>query len=154
MVRHIFPDKPYASLEDLDIRRFAQSDPRGFLAGFPEGAVFDEIQRVPDLLSYIQGIVDSKQTKGMFVLTGSQSFALMSGISQSLAGRTAIAELYPLTLGEISAARELGDPWESIHTGFYPRVIADRLDPAEAYSSYLRTYVERSPYPIGGPRQA
>ncbi|MFZ4614889.1 MAG: ATP-binding protein [Rectinemataceae bacterium] len=143
LVRHIFPDKPYASLEDLDIRRFAQSDPRGFLAGFPEGAVFDEIQRVPDLLSYIQGIVDSKQTKGMFVLTGSQSFALMSGISQSLAGRTAIAELYPLTLGEISTARELGDPWESIHTGFYPRVIADRLDPAEAYSSYLRTYVER-----------
>lgn len=143
LVRHLFPQKPYVSLEDLDTRGFARSDPRGFLASFPDGAVLDEIQRVPDLLSYIQGIVDGRGEKGIFVLTGSQSFALMSGISQSLAGRSAIAELYPLSLGELAAAGELGDPWGRVHAGFYPRIVADRLDPSEAYNSYLRTYVER-----------
>jgi uncharacterized protein len=143
LVRHLFAEKPYVSLENLDTRAFARSDPRGFLASYPEGAVLDEIQRVPQLLSYIQGIVDERPEKGRFVLTGSQNFDLVSGIAQSLAGRTALADLFPLSLSELALFQPLDDAWTRIHTGFYPRVIVDRLDPTEAYASYLRTYVER-----------
>jgi predicted AAA+ superfamily ATPase len=91
LVRHTFPEKPYVNLEALDIRELATSDPRSFLEQYPDGAILDEIQRVPSLLSYIQTIVDESDKKGMFILTGSHQLELHTAVSQSLAGRTAFA---------------------------------------------------------------
>jgi predicted AAA+ superfamily ATPase len=107
LVRAAFPDKPYVSMEDPDVRQYATEDARGFLAGYPDGAVFDEAQRVPDLLSYLQGMVDADRRGGRFILTGSQNFALSHAISQSLAGRAGIAQLLPLSAVELDAAHLL-----------------------------------------------
>ena len=93
LAKTVFPDKPYVSLEDPDIRQFAQSDPRGFLAQFPNGVILDEIQRTPELPSYLQTLVDQNPKAGRYVLTGSQQFELMTQVSQSLAGRTAILQI-------------------------------------------------------------
>lgn len=95
LCKAVFSGKPYVSLEDIDTRSFAKNDPRGFLAELPEGGVIDEIQHAPDLVSYIQTIVDSEQRPGMFVLTGSRQFEMMESVAQSLAGRTAVARLLP-----------------------------------------------------------
>ena len=89
LVRSVFPDKPYANLESPDVRAFAHEDPRGFLGQYPDGAILDEFQRAPDLLSYLQGIVDVDDTCGRFILSGSQHFLMMRDVSQSLAGRPA-----------------------------------------------------------------
>ena len=102
LVKSSFPTKAYVSLEDPDHRLAAQSDPRGFLDKFPDGAILDEIQRVPILLSYIQTIVDTHQRKGMFILTGSHQLELQQAVSQSLAGRTALISLLPMRLTELS----------------------------------------------------
>ena len=99
--RNSFPEKPYVNLESPDIRSYAEKDPRGFLGQYQNGAILDEIQKVPDLLSYIQVITDEKQQKGMFILTGSENLLLSNKISQSLAGRTAILNLWPLSMGEV-----------------------------------------------------
>jgi uncharacterized protein len=104
LAKLIFADKPYRSLEDPDIRQAAQDDPRGFLARFPDGAVLDEVQRCPEILSYLQTIVDADGRMGLFILTGSQQFGLLSGITQSLAGRTAFVELLPLSIAELAGA--------------------------------------------------
>jgi predicted AAA+ superfamily ATPase len=104
LAKLIFADKPYRSLEDPDIRKAAQDDPRGFLARFPDGAVLDEVQRCPEILSYLQTIVDADGRMGLFILTGSQQFGLLSGITQSLAGRTAFVELLPLSIAELAGA--------------------------------------------------
>jgi len=101
LVRSAFPDKPYINLELMDNREFAQSDPRGFLRRIPEGAILDEIQRAPALVSYIQGVVDEKKKNGMFILTGSQQFEVSVSISQSLAGRTALLKLLPFSISEV-----------------------------------------------------
>jgi predicted AAA+ superfamily ATPase len=101
----IFPEKPYFSLEDPDIRQLAQDDPRGFLSQMPEGAVLDEIQRAPEILSYLQTYVDKSGRMGLFLLTGSQHFSLMSGIKQSLAGRTAFIELLPFSVSELDQGK-------------------------------------------------
>ena len=101
LCRKAFPTKPYANLEAPDVRRFAMDDPRGFLASFPEGGILDEIQRVPDLISYIQPLVDERNIPDQFILTGSQQFEIMNTISQSLAGRTALLKLLPLTISEL-----------------------------------------------------
>src|SRR5438067_1139059 len=101
LIKKIFPSKSYISLEDPDERNFAEVDPRGFLGRFPEGAIFDEIQRAPELLSYIQGIVDSRDQKGIFILTGSHQLELHESISQPLAGRTAILKLMPFDVEEL-----------------------------------------------------
>ena len=101
LVKNLFSNKPYVSLENIDERRLAESDPRGFLARYPQGAIFDEIQRLPELLSYIQGIVDEKNLKGMFILTGSHQLKLQESINQSLAGRTAMLKLLPFTIPEL-----------------------------------------------------
>jgi predicted AAA+ superfamily ATPase len=90
LVQNLFPEKPYVNLEELDIRALAESDPRSFLEKYPDGAIFDEIQRVPTLLSYIQPLVDKKNINGLFILTGSHQLELHQAISQSLAGRTAL----------------------------------------------------------------
>ena len=143
LVRSLFVDKPYVNLEELDNRRFAVDDPRGFLQKFPQGAVLDEIQRAPSLLSYIQAIVDEKDLKGMVVLTGSHQIELHEAVSQSLAGRTASLTLLPMNLKEIQAAgfSVTLDDW--MLKGGYPRIYKDLLDPTKAYRNYFQTYVER-----------
>jgi len=143
IVQHAFPEKIYANLEFPDIRAMAIKDPRGFLEQFSDGAILDEIQRVPELLSYIQPLVDKKEQKGMFILTGSHQLELQEAISQSLAGRTALLTLLPLNLAELKdAGFDLSvDEW--ILKGGYPRIYKDSLDPTKAYRSYFQTYVER-----------
>jgi len=139
-----FPHKKYISLENLDSRRMALKDPRGFLADIPDGAILDEIQRAPELLSYIQGIVDQKKKTGMFILTGSQQFELMGTVTQSLAGRTALATLLPLSYGEVyEGAKKRPDINSVLFTGFYPRIFDKKLNPTEALSFYTATYLER-----------
>lgn len=142
LCRIAFPDKAYVSLETIDTRQFAQRDPRGFLAQYPEGAVLDEIQRVPDLLSYLQTIVDESNQSGRYILTGSAQFELLGSVNQSLAGRTALLKLLPFT-----AAEAYGDEVPNLDTllwrGFYPRIHDKGLTPTEALSFYFETYVER-----------
>lgn len=105
LARSACPSLPYASLEDPDVRRFATDDPRGFLASLGHGAIIDEIQRAPQLPSYLQAMVDADPSPGRFILTGSQQFELMTQVSQSLAGRTALLRLLPFTLAETVRAR-------------------------------------------------
>ena len=143
LCRAVFNEKPYVSLEDLDNREFSRVDPRGFLAGFPQGAVIDEVQYVPDLISYIQTLVDEKQQSGMFILTGSRQFEMMETVSQSLAGRTAVARLLPFSLGELYGNAEDLSLDKVLYTGFYPRIHDQHLNPSEALSFYISTYLER-----------
>ncbi len=143
IVKELFNNKPYVSLENIDQMERAETDPRGFLASFPDGAVIDEVQRVPSLFSYIQGIADEKKMNGMFILTGSYQFALMKSITQSLAGRTAIVELLPFSINEIRNTYEIKSIDELLFKGFYPRIYDQNLDPYQALEFYFRTYVER-----------
>ena len=143
LCRAAFPEKQYVSLEDLDQRSYAKTDPRGFLSEFPEGAILDEIQHVPELLSYIQTVVDGSTQTGIFVLTGSRQFEMMEPVTQSLAGRTAIAKLYPFSYGELYQKRVPVSVNEMLYTGFYPRIHDKHLNPTEALSFYIATYVER-----------
>lgn len=141
LVTSLFPDHTYVNLEAPDVREYARADPRGFLAGLGSRAVLDEVQHVPELFSYIQVEVDVAGAMGQFILTGSQNFAMMERISQSLAGRVAIATLLPFGLSEGAIAESTVD--DLLFAGFYPRIHEDRLDPAEALRFYLQTYVER-----------
>lgn len=144
LVRDTFPDKPYLSLENPDLRLFATEDPRGFLARHPEGAILDEVQRAPDLLAYIQGIVDEQRTPGRYILTGSQNFALSRQVSQSLAGRAGIAQLLPLSGCELMAEGLLTsglDQW--LFTGGYPALYSTAVTPGDWFASYVATYLER-----------
>ena len=143
LVKNIFPDVPYVSLEDPDFRFFAQSDPRGFLNNYPEGAVLDEAQRVPELFSYLQGIVDEKN--GIkFILSGSQNFLLSQHIGQSLAGRAAVLKLLPFSMRELHDAGLLPDGFEQVaFKGFYPRIYDKNIEPGYFYPSYVHTYIER-----------
>ena len=143
LCRHVFARKPYVSLETPDARRRAVSDPRRFLREFPDGAVLDEIQRAPDLLSYIQTDVDEHGREGTFILTGSRQLALMDSVSQSLAGRTALVVLLPFSFGELYGGRKIPSIEEILYTGFYPRIFDRKLNPTEALSFYMSTYVER-----------
>lgn len=143
LVRDCFPKKKYVNLEALDLQELARSDPRGFLEGMPDGAILDEIQRVPQLLSYIQLIVDETDQKGMFILTGSHQLELHAAITQSLAGRTALLHLLPMSLQELRGAEIELTLDEALLKGGYPRVFKDQLDPTKAYRNYFQTYVER-----------
>lgn len=144
LVQKVFPDKPYVTLEDLDTRAFAQDDPRGFLSRYPEGVIFDEIQRVPGLLSYLQGIVDREKRMGMYILTGSQQFGLLSGITQSLAGRVALLNLLPFSFNELDSAGLLTREYEeTLFSGFYPPIHDRSLDPNIWIANYVKTYIER-----------
>ncbi len=139
----VFPDKPYANLEAPDIRQFAFDDPRGFLSQYPDGAIFDEIQRSPDLVSYLQEIVDQDGRDGLFILTGSQQFEVSNAINQSLAGRTALIKLLPFSLQEITSAYSIPDIDGLLYKGFYPRLWDKKLDPTQALRDYFETYIER-----------
>jgi uncharacterized protein len=144
LVRTVFPDLPYVLLEDPDIRSLAQTDPRGFLANYANGAIFDEVQRVPDLFAYLQGIVDRQTATRPFILTGSQNFLLLETINQSLAGRTAVLRLLPLSYAERVAGGRLPATMDALlFEGGYPRLVTNRLDPADFFPGYVQTYLER-----------
>ena len=143
LVREIFTDYTYVNLEAPDTRAFARADPRAFLSGLGKRAILDEIQHVPELFSYIQVAVDAEPEKGRFILTGSQNFSMMERISQSLAGRVAIATLLPLSMEEAREYFRAASIDDLLFSGFYPRIHEDRLEPAEALRFYLQTYVER-----------
>ncbi len=142
-----FPAKAYVNLEQPDVREFAQQDPKAFLAQFPDGAVLDEIQNVPSLLSWIQVLTDADPRKGRFVLTGSHQLQVSAQITQSLAGRTAVLELLPLSLSELAAAGmfdpECADVNRWMLHGGYPRIHAQDIPPEVMLSDYFATYVER-----------
>jgi hypothetical protein len=141
LARHVVADKPYVNLEALDRREYASDDPRGFLAGFPDGAVLDEIQHVPALFSYLQAVVDERAQPGGFVLTGSQQFGLRDGIAQSLAGRVGLIELLPFSLGEVPAGDAALDA--VLCRGAYPKVVADGVPARLWLGDYVNTYLER-----------
>lgn len=143
LVRAAFPNKPYVNMEDADNRSLATLDPRSFMDAYPEGAILDEVQRTPHLLSYIQVCVDEVDKKGMFVLTGSHQAELHSAVSQSLAGRTSLLRLFPLSLQELRSANITDSLEELILKGGYPKIYKDNLPVSNAYSSYFQTYVER-----------
>lgn len=141
LVKQLFSNMPYVSLENPDDRAFAESDPRQFLENYPDGVILDEIQRLPMLLSYIQGIVDESNRKGLFILTGSHQHQLHQSITQSLAGRTAILKLLPFAIEELpEQASELE---YYLYHGMYPRIYDNQLNPTKFYANYLQTYVER-----------
>lgn len=142
LVKQTLPHVFYVNLEDPVARQMITQDPRAFFGQHTDGLILDEIQRMPELLSYIQVIVDEKpEHTGLFVLTGSHQIALHEAISQSLAGRTAILTLFPLSLRETAADSLTLD--ELLIKGFYPRIYQKKLDPTEAYRYYFQTYIER-----------
>jgi hypothetical protein len=144
LLKNVFPDKKYVSLEDPDTRQLALADPRTFLNQSDTGLIIDEIQRVPELVSYIQGIVDNLQKPGYYILSGSQQFELSQTISQSLAGRTAILRLLPFSVREIQVVSPNSTVDELLYKGFYPRIYNQPLvNPTRYYSSYLETYIQR-----------
>jgi predicted AAA+ superfamily ATPase len=144
LARAAFPEKPYVSLETPDEREFAASDPRSFLARWPEGAIIDEVQHVPQLFSWIQTDVDACDQMGRYVLTGSQNFALMANITQSLAGRSALLQLLPLSIAELSASGQLpADLDAMLLRGGYPALYARTLNPARWLADYTMSYLER-----------
>lgn len=143
LCRGSFPDKPYVNLEAPDERAFARDDPRGFLGRFPDGAILDEVQHVPDLLSYLQVRVDEAGRPSQFLLTGSHQFELDRRISQSLAGRTALLRLLPLSVAERLALETPADYDAWLFQGGYPRVVAEGLEPVRAYGDYFQTYIQR-----------
>lgn len=142
--RAAFPDKPYVSLEASNERIFAATDPKDFLARFPDGAILDEVQHVPELLSHIQTLVDEDRRPGRFVLTGSQNFGLVSRITQSLAGRAAVLHLLPLSRYELSRAGiEPANLDELLFKGLYPALYDQPVTPTDWHASYVTTYLER-----------
>jgi predicted AAA+ superfamily ATPase len=143
LARACFPEKAYVSLENPDQRNFALEDPKGFLASYPEGAILDEIQRVPELLSWLQQRLDEETRKGTFILTGSNNFLLLEQITQSLAGRVAYLDLLPLSLEELQAATAPEDVNDLLWKGGYPPIQAEGISPLDWFPAYLRTYVER-----------
>ena len=143
LCRMMFAHKPYANLESPDIRQFAVDDPRGFLAQYPDGAVIDEIQRAPDLVSYLQPLVDEDRRDGLFILTGSQQFEVSNTINQSLAGRTALVKLLPFSIAELQPAFGLPGIDRLLYHGFYPRLWDKQLNPTQALGDYYQTYIER-----------
>ena len=144
LLKNCFKDYQYISLENPDIRELALTDPRGFLAKYTNHVIFDEIQRAPQLMSYLQTHVDNVNQPGMYLLAGSQSFLLMQGLSQSLAGRTVLLTLLPFSGRELKEAGLLPDSIDStIFHGMYPRIYNMDISPSLYYPSYIQTYVER-----------
>ena len=147
LARLAFPDKPYFSLEDPETRQRLVADPRQFFAMLPSGAVLDEVQRCPEVFSYLQGVVDERARVGEFVITGSQQFGLLDSITQSLAGRVGLLQLLPLSLPELTAAgMNAGTLEQTLWKGGYPALFDQRRQleqPAQWLSAYASTYIER-----------
>jgi predicted AAA+ superfamily ATPase len=144
LMKHVAGHRPYVSLEDPDHRAYALEDPRGFLAQFPDGAALDEVQRCPALFSYLQGFVDTDGRAGLFLLTGSQQFGMMESITQSLAGRIALLRLWPFSLAELQAVDAApADVNTLLFKGLFPRLYSGKIAPADWFSNYVATYLER-----------
>jgi predicted AAA+ superfamily ATPase len=144
LARSAFPDKPYLTLEDPDTRMLAESDPRGLLAGYPDGLILDEAQRSPQIFSYLQSFVDDHLVPGKYVLTGSQQFGLMSGITQSLAGRVGMIQLLPFAMDELRSADKMPNNINRLMLyGMYPPFYDRDLAPADWFPAYVNTYIER-----------
>ncbi len=144
LVKQVFANYKYFNLEDVDIRNFAITDPKGFLGNAGNGMILDEIQRVPELFSYIQNIVDESDKTGQFIITGSQNFLLMESITQTLAGRIAILKLLPFSNFELKKANLISDNFRTqIFKGAYPRLYDKNIPPKDFYPFYIQTYLER-----------
>jgi predicted AAA+ superfamily ATPase len=142
LVKACFGNKPYVSLENPDMRTFAIDDPKGFLKNYPEGAILDEVQRVPQLFSYLQQILDESKTTGLFILTGSNNFLLQENITQSLAGRVGYIQLLPFSVDELG--EHIPTTVNGIlYKGFYPPLYDQAFEVDKWFSNYIRTYVER-----------
>ena len=144
LARQLLPDYAYVNLEHPETRAFAQDDPKAFLAQYSGKVIFDEIQRLPELLSYLQVAVDNQRENGRYVLTGSHQLALREAIAQSLAGRTAILHLLPFSIAEL-VDNDLGfvKAEDYLYQGFLPRIYDQQQRPSTAYANYYQTYVER-----------
>ena len=143
LAKMTFPQHQYVNLENFDIRQMAEADPKGFLKSYAPPVIFDEIQRVPKLLSFIQTAVDENKTYGQYILTGSHQPALGAGVSQSLAGRTGILQLLPLSISELTASGITLERDQYLYSGFMPRLYDTTLDPKNLYRDYFSTYVEK-----------
>ncbi|GGM74612.1 ATPase [Dyadobacter beijingensis] len=144
LLKTLFGDYRYVSLENPDNRAFANDDPVGFLKEYPERVIFDEVQQVPLLFSYIQTIVDESRQMGQFILSGSQNFQLLHNITQTLAGRVAIFKLLPFDFAEMRSGKLLSDTFPEVClNGFYPAIYDRGIDPTTFYANYIQTYVER-----------
>ena len=144
LAKSVFASKAYVSLENLDEREFAEQDPKRFLQRFADGAILDEVQRCPSLLSYLQGVVDERKIMGDFILTGSAQLDLISGITQSLAGRVGRVELLPLSQAELSLANQLPNTLdEMLYMGSYPAIYDRKISPNDWFANYVATYLER-----------
>jgi uncharacterized protein len=145
LLKKLFPDYRYVSLENPDARDFALKDPNGFLAEYDDQMIFDEVQQAPAIFSYLQTLVDSRPDRmGGFILSGSQNFHLMERITQSLAGRVALFKLFPLDIQELKDANLLAeDPFDQLLHGFYPALYDRKISPGVFYSNYVQTYVNR-----------
>ena len=142
LIRNEFKQLSYYSLENLDVRSYAQNDPVAFLNQHPEGMILDEVHNAPNLLSYIQGIVDEHPER-KFILSGSSQFAMLRKVAQSLAGRTAVFELLPLSYSEIRDRAEDKPLDDLLFEGFYPAIYAERNIPKFLYPSYIKTYLDK-----------
>lgn len=144
LVRAVLPDYQYVNLENPETRQFATEDPKAFLKQYPQRTIFDEIQRTPSLLSYLQEIVDQDKVNGQFVLTGSHQLLLREAVTQSLAGRTGVLHLLPFSMSELHEAKIVfDDPSAYLFQGFLPRIYDQQQRPHNAYANYFQTYVER-----------
>ena len=144
LLKHLLPDYTYISLEDLDLRQMAQEDPRHFISIYSKNVIIDEIQQVPDLLSYLQTHIDSVNESGMYVLTGSHNLSLMQSISQSLAGRTALLTMAPFSVEELRNSNLLPRTTnEMLYSGSFPRIYDKHIEPSDFYPSYIQTYIDR-----------
>jgi len=144
LVKKIFHKKEYLSLENPDVRIYATEDPRAFLENLPNGAILDEIQRVPSLFSYLQEIIDNSTQKGLFILTGSNNFLLQENIVQTLAGRVGYITLLPFTTNELSKTyNKHQTDTDYIINGFYPPIYDQNIKPSDWYPNYIKTYIER-----------
>ena len=144
LAKTLFPSFSYANLEDMNVRSLAKNDPEEFFTRFPEPVIIDEIQRVPELLSTVQVRIDKNQKKGQYLITGSQQISLKSSITQSLAGRTAIVQMLPLSISELYSANIKLDRDSQLVSGFMPFLYAESgHSPFEYYKNYVNTYLER-----------
>ncbi|PIP53897.1 MAG: AAA family ATPase [Bacteroidetes bacterium CG23_combo_of_CG06-09_8_20_14_all_32_9] len=144
LVKSLFKDKPYVSLENPDSRNFAINDPRGFIDTYANGAILDEVQRTPELFSYLQEILDNSKQKGLFILTGSNNFLLQQSISQTLAGRIGSITLLPFSMNELSEKKIIPDSDDELMLkGFYPPVYDQKIPVGDFCPNYIRTYIEK-----------
>ena len=144
LLKHLLPDYTYISLEDLDLRQIAKEDPRHFISIYSQKIIIDEIQQVPELLSYLQTHIDSVNESGMYVLTGSHNLLLMQSISQSLAGRTALLSLAPFSVAELRSENLVPQTTnEMLFKGSFPRIYDKQIEATDFYPSYIKTYIDR-----------